>query len=128
LSTKIHVAVDALGNPVRLIITEGQTSDYQKADDLITGFQADYVIADKGYDSDAFVLTITATGAQAVIPPRSNRKEMRYYDDVLYKERNLVERFFQKLKNYRRIATRYERLAINYISMLVLVSTVIWLA
>jgi transposase len=110
------------------MITEGQTSDYQKADDLITGFQADYVIADKGYDSDAFVLTISATGAEAVIPPRSNRKEMRYYDDVLYKERNLVERFFQKIKNYRRIATRYERLAINYISMLVLVSTIIWLA
>jgi transposase len=110
------------------MVTEGQTSDYQKADDLITGFQADYVIADKGYDSDAFVLAINGTGAQAVIPPRSNRKEMRHYDEVLYKERNQVERFFQKLKNYRRIATRYERLARNYIAMLVLVSTVIWLA
>ena len=128
LSTKIHAAVDSLGNPVRIIITAGQTSDYQKADDLITGFQADYVIADKGYDSDAFVLTINSTGAQAVIPPRSNRKERRDYDYILYKERNLVERFFQKLKNYRRIATRYERLAINYISMLALVSTIIWLA
>ena len=128
LSTKIHAAVDSLGNPVRLMITEGQASDYQKADDLIAGFQADYVIADKGYDSDAFVLTINSIGAKAVIPPRSNRKELRDYDELLYKERNLVERFFQKLKNYRRIATRYERLAINYISMLALVSTVIWLA
>jgi transposase len=128
LSTKIHAAVDSLGNPVRIIITAGQTSDYQKAEDLITGFQADYIIADKGYDSDAFVLAITSTGAQAVIPPRSNRKELRDYDDILYKERNLVERFFQKLKNYRRIATRYERLAKNYISMLLLVSTIIWLA
>jgi transposase len=128
LSTKIHAAVDALGYPVRLLLTGGQTSDYQKADDLIEGFQADYVIADKGYDSDAFVQTINSSGAKAVIPPRSNRKEMRSYDEVLYKERNLVERLFQKLKHYRRIATRYERLARNYFSMLALVSTVIWLA
>jgi transposase len=128
LSTKIHAAVDALGNPVRFIITEGQTSDYQKADDLITGFQVDYVIADKGYDSDTFVLTINGIGAKAVIPPRSNRKEPRCYDEELYKERNLIERYFQKLKHYRRVATRYERLAINYCAMLALVSTVIWLA
>jgi transposase len=128
LSTKIHAAVDALGNPVRFIITEGQTSDYQKADDLITGFQVDYVIADKGYDSDAFVLAINGIGAKAVIPPRSNRKEPRCYDEELYKERNLIERYFQKLKHYRRVATRYERLAINYCAMLALVSTVIWLA
>ena len=95
---------------------------------MISGFHADYVIADKGYDSDTFVLTINSSGAQAVIPPRSNRKELRDYDVQLYKERNLVERYFQKLKHYRRIATRYERLARNYLSMLVLVSTVIWLA
>jgi len=128
LSTKIHAAVDALGNPVRLMITEGQTSDYQKADDLITGFQADYVIADKGYDSDAFVLAINSMGAEAVIPPRCNRKTLRDYDRDLYKERNLVECFFQKIKHYRRIATRYERLGINYSAMLILVSTLIWLA
>lgn len=128
MSTKIHAAVDALGNPVRLLLTGGQISDYQKADDLIEGFQADYVIADKGYDSDAFVQAINSTGAEAVIPPRSNRKKMRSYDEELYKDRNLVERLFQKLKHYRRIATRYERLARNYFSMLALVLTVIWLA
>ena len=128
MSTKIHAAVDALGNPVRLLLTGGQISDYQKAEDLIEGFQADYVIADKGYDSDAFVQAINSTGAEAVIPPRSNRKKMRSYDEELYKDRNLVERLFQKLKHYRRIATRYERLARNYFSMLALVSTVIWLA
>jgi len=110
------------------MITEGQTSDYQKADDLITGFQADYVIADKGYDSDAFVMAINCIGAEAVIPPRCNRKTLRDYDRDLYKERNLVECFFQKIKNYRRIATRYERLGINYTAMLILVSTLIWLA
>lgn len=90
--------------------------------------KASHIIADKGYDSDAFVLIITDTGAQAVIPPRSNRKEQRFYDAELYKERNLVERFFQKAKHYRRIATRYERLARNYAAMLTLVSTVIWMA
>ena len=125
---QIHAAVDALGNPIRLMLTEGQTSEYMAADAMIAGFLADYIITDKGYDSDAFVQSIKSTGAQAVIPPRSNRKEMRCYDAELYKERNLVERFFQKLKNYRRIATRYERLARNYFSMLTLVSTVIWLA
>lgn len=128
MSTKIHAAVDALGNPVRLILSEGQASDYTKADDLIAGFSADYVIADKGYDSDTFVLSVQNISAQAVIPPRSNRKELRDYDQELYKERNLVERYFQKLKHYRRIATRYERLGRNYFAMLLLVSTVIWLA
>ena len=128
MSTKIHAAVDALGNPIRLMLTEGQASEYMVADSMISGFLADYIIADRGYDSDAFVLSITNVGAQAVIPPRSNRKKMRYYDAELYKERNLVERFFQKLKNYRRIATRYERLARNYTAMLTVVSIVIWLA
>lgn len=128
MSTKIHVAVDALGNPIRLILTEGQASEYLTAEALIAGFKASHIIADKGYDSDAFVLIITDTGAQAVIPPRSNRKEQRFYDAELYKERNLVERFFQKAKHYRRIATRYERLARNYAAMLTLVSTVLWMA
>ena len=95
---------------------------------MIAGLSADYVIADKGYDSDTFVMSVKNVGAQAVIPPRSNRKELRDYDTELYKERNLVECYFQKLKHYRRIATRHERLGRNYFSMLLLVSTVIWLA
>ncbi len=128
MSTKIHAAVDALGNPVRLFLTQGQTSEYTLANELISGLQADYVIADRGYDSDSFVQAIHTGGAVAVIPPRCNRKILRDYDSILYKERNLVERFFQKLKNYRRIATRYERLARNYTAMLALVATVIWLA
>ena len=127
MSTKIHAAVDALGNPVRLLLSEGQASEYTLANELISGLQADYVIADKGYDSDSFVEAIHTGGAEAVIPPRSNRKSLRGYDKILYKDRNLVERLFQKLKNYRRIATRYERLARNYKAMLVLVASVIWL-
>ncbi len=127
LSTKIHAAVDAFGNPVRLLLTAGQTSEYTQAEALIEGFEAGYVLADKGYDSDQFVSAIEKNHAVPVIPSKKNRKVPRDFDKVLYKERNAVERFFQKLKNFRRIATRYERLARNYQAMLSLVSTVIWL-
>ena len=127
LSTKIHAAVDALGNPVRLILTTGQHSEIKQAIPLIEGFSADYIIADKGYDADAFIAAIEAAQAVAVIPPKKNRKTARECDEHLYCERNLVERVFQKLKHYRRIATRYERLAMTYQAMLSLVATLIWL-
>ena len=127
LSTKIHAAVDSLGNPVRLLLTAGQVSEYTEAEALIDGFQATFVLADKGYDSDSFVAAIKNHGAVPVIPPKSNRKVLRDYDKDLYKERNLVERLFQKLKEYRRIATRYERLARNYMTMLNLGSILVWL-
>lgn len=127
LSTKIHAAVDALGNPVRFILTAGQHSEIKQANPLIAGFSANYVIADKGYDADAFIASVETAEAIAVIPPRKNRKTARDYDERLYRERNLVERVFQKLKHYRRIATRYERLAITYQAMLSLVAVVIWL-
>ncbi len=94
---------------------------------MIDGYDAEFIVADKGYDSNDFVEAIEASGATAVIPPRSNRKAPREYDKDIYKARNLVERFFQKIKNFRRIATRYERLARNYMSMLQLAATVIWL-
>lgn len=127
LSTKIHAAVDALGNPVRFILTAGQHSEIKQAEELIEGFPAYYVIADKGYDSDEFIAMIETNQATAVIPPKNNRKIARQHDEVLYRERNLVERVFQKLKHYRRIATRYERLAVTYHAMLSLVATLIWL-
>ncbi len=127
LSTKIHAAVDALGNPVRFILTGGQASECGQANALIEGFAAAYVLADKGDDSDQFMAVIQAQDAEPVIPPRRNRKEPRAYDKTLYKERNLVERLFQKLKQFRRVATRYERLARNYMAMLYLASAIIWL-
>ena len=127
LSTKIHAAVDALGNPVRFILTAGQHSEINQAYALIEGFSAEYVLADKGYDADAFIIAIETGEAIAVIPPRKNRTTQREYDKHLYRERNLVERVFQKLKHYRRIATRYERLATTYLAMLSLVATIIWL-
>lgn len=92
------------------------------------GFTPSQVLADKGYDSDAFVESIQGVGAEAVIPSKRNRLQPRLLDRHTYKDRNLVECFFQKLKQFRRIATRYERLAKNYQSMLSLVSAVIWLA
>jgi len=117
-----------LGNPVRLILTQGQTSEHQKSHALIAGFGAEFILADKGYDSNIFVQSIRNSGAEPVIPPRSNRIKLRDYDRHLYKSRNLVECFFQKIKNYRRIATRYERLARNYDAMLSLVAIMVWLA
>ena len=116
-----------MGNPVRFILTEGQSSEHDQADALIEGFQADFVLADKGYDANDFIEKIQASGAVAVIPARKNRIEGRPYDKTIYKERNFVERLFQKLKHYRRIATRYERLARNYMAILSLVATIIWL-
>lgn len=85
------------------------------------------VIADKGYDADPLVEDIQAQGAQAVIPPRSNRLELRNYDHHWYKDRNLVERFFNRIKQFRRIATRYEKLDRNFLSMITLVCSYIWL-
>lgn len=128
MSTKIHATVDALGNPIRLLLTAGHASEYGQANALIEGFDVDYVLADKGYDSDRFIEVLEKAGAVAVIPPRRNRKKQRKYDRELYKERNLVERLFQKIKQFRRIATRYEKRKRNYQSMLYLVSSIIWLA
>ncbi|KEQ14431.1 transposase [Endozoicomonas montiporae] len=124
----MHAATDALGNPVRFILTAGQASEYGQANALIEGMTPDFVLADKGYDSNEFILLIRSSGAEPVIPPRGNRLDQRAYDKVIYKERNLVERLFQKLKNFRRVATRYERLARNYMGILQIAAITIWLS
>ena len=113
---------------MRLRLTAGQIADISEAAALIEGIEAQNIVADKGYDANTFVDNIEAQGAQAVIPPRSNRMTQRTYDRYLYKDRNLVERFFCRLKQFRRIATRYEKLAQNFMSMLTLASAYIWLA
>ena len=84
MSTKVHVAVDALGNPVRLITTAGQVADVTQGEALVLGLKVEHVIADKGYDSDKLVKAVEAGGAKAVIPPKSNRKKPRNYDKHLY--------------------------------------------
>jgi transposase len=126
-STKIHVNVDALGNPLRLTLTGGQRHDITEADVLIADYKADFVIADKSYDADDFRQTIRDSGAEPVIPPRTNRKELYDYDKHLYKERHLVECFINKIKQYRRVFSRFEKLAKRYLGFLSFVSALIWL-
>jgi transposase len=101
---------------VAVTLTPGQAADVRQAEELLGGLPAEVVIADKGYDSDQLVAAIEAAGAEAVIPPRRNRKAPRTYDEERYKDRNLVERFFSKVKQYRRVATRYEKTARNFLA------------
>lgn len=119
-STKIHVAVNGLGLPVRLLLTAGQAPDIRQAEALLADLLGDVpgqaVIADKGYDGDALVAAIRAGGAEPVIPPMRHRVEPRAYDEHPYKERNLVERFIGRIKEWRRVATRYEKTARNFLA------------
>lgn len=127
LSTKIHAATEALGLPVRLIGSPGQRNDIAFAHDLIDGIDADAAIADKGYDADHLANRIAESGAEVVIPPKRNRKVQRGYDRDLYKERNRIERFFNKLKQFRRVATRYDKLIANFMGFVKLAAIAIWL-
>jgi len=126
-SSKIHISVDALGNPLRTLLTGGQRHDITQAKALILGYTSEYVIGDKGYDSFDFIGVIEANGAIAVIPPRANREKSRDYDTHLYKERHLVECFINKIKWYRRIFSRFDKLAARYFGFLCFVSSLIWL-
>jgi transposase len=124
--TKIHAVTDALGYPLVFVLTGGQASDIGQAERLIGAFPAHAVIGDKGYDSDAFVKVVEERGMQAIIPPRSNRLNPRVYDRHLYKERHLVECFFNKIKHYRRIFSRFEKTAHHFMAFLHLVAFLIW--
>ncbi|RKJ74432.1 IS5 family transposase [Butyricicoccus sp. 1XD8-22] len=108
-NTKIPLAVDAHGMPVRFFITSGTTADCTVAAQLIEGFQAEYLLADRGYDTDAIILKTVNEGMIPVIPPRKNRKHLREYDEYLYKLRHIVENAFLLLKKWRGIATRYSK-------------------
>jgi transposase len=119
--------VDALGNPVRFFITAGNVHDSVPAIDLLKGLKSTYLLADKGYDAQTMVDFATDNGQIAVIPPRSNRLNQRDYDRHLYKERHLVECFFQRLKIYRAIATRYEKLAGTFQTLILIASCLLWL-
>jgi len=125
LTTKIHAVVDALGNPLRFILSPGQASDYTEAEALIADLPAEHVLGDKGYDSKVLRDAIVRQNAVAVIPPRKTSPQVAC-DFDLYCERNLVERFFLKIKHFRRIATRYEQTPRAFMSMLAIVSAFIW--
>jgi transposase len=119
--------VDALGNPVALSLTPGQAADITQAEPLLDELEPEAVIADKGYDSDALVERLEAREITPVIPPKANRKRPRACDFALYCERNLVERFFNKIKHYRGIATRFDKLASTFLAGVLLVCVLQWL-
>ncbi len=127
MSTKIHAAGDALGNPIRLIASPGQRNDIAFAHDLVDGFEANATIADKGYDADHLCEAIAQTGEKVVIPPKRNRKTQRDYDVELYKEGKIIEHLFNKLKQFRKVATRYDKLLANFMGFVKLAAIAIWL-
>jgi transposase len=118
-----------LGLPVFFLLSEGQESDMAYAEELLShvNIEDSDVLADKGYDSDALIDYIYDHGAEPTIPSKSNRKVQRRCDWWLYKERHLVEYFFLKLKNFRRVATRYDKLDITFAAFVCVASIVLWL-
>ena len=125
--------VDGLGNPLRIVLGPGQQADCQRAADLlvadllVAAEGAGNVLADKAYDTNAVVAAVEALGAQVVIPSKKNRKITRLIDRNLYRDRNKVERFFSRLKQFRRLATRYEKTASSFLGMVHFVSALLWL-
>jgi transposase len=126
--TKIHGVVSPLGHPVALTVTGAEAADSPHLPGLIAGLETDAVLADKGYDSDANRAAIRAAGADPCIPPRKNRKEAVVYDRHLYKERNVAERFFGRIKQYRRVSTRYDKKAANFLGFVWVASIAVMLA
>lgn len=125
--TKIHGVVNPLGHPVVLKLTGAEAADSPHLPGLIAGIETGAVLADKGYDSDADRAAIRRRGAEPCIPPRRNRTAAIAYDRHLYKERNAAERFFGRVKQYRRVATRYDKKAANFLGFVWLASIAIML-
>ena len=126
MTTKIHTVADAQGRPVRFILTAGQAHDVTTVPDLLEGMDADGVIADRAYDSNAVRSLIAQRGARAVIPSTRSRTVAIPHDAAAYRHRNRIERF-NKLKHFRRIATRYDRRAVHFLAALYLASAMIWM-
>jgi transposase len=128
LTTKIHALVDACGLPIILKITEGQAHDGRSAQDMIdTVGRGDVLLADRAYDSNALRQTLAARGARANVKPMPNRVMALRFNRRLYRKRNLVERFFNKIKHYRAVATRYDKRDDNFLATIKLASIRIWL-
>ena len=127
MSTKIHLAVRGLGTPVRFTLTGGQRGDCPQAYALIEGLPAQVVMADAAYDADPLRQAIAAKGAVAVIPNNPSRARKYHLDKHLYAQRHLIECCFSKLKQFRRVATRFEKTARNYLAIITLAATVLWL-
>lgn len=117
MSTKIHAMVDALGNPIAFLLTAGQAHDLEGADVFLPQMQADTLLADKAFDADKRVIEpLLSAGKTPVIPSMPGRKRPRPYDRDLFGARHLIENFFCKLKQFRAIATRYDKRAVNFLA------------
>ncbi|NTJ08707.1 IS5 family transposase [Rhizobium lusitanum] len=118
LTTKIHAVTDGKGLPIKIVITAGQAHDLTAASELLSDLpRGAMLLADKAYDADWLRAKLRTNGSWANIPPKSNRKRPLVFSPWLYKKRNLIERFFSKLRCYRRIATRYDKLGITFLAM-----------
>lgn len=129
-TTKIHVTVDGLGNPLRLRLTAGQAADIGQAVELVDGFAFDRLIADRGYAAQDFYDWLVEQEMEPVIPPHQRAKgdkAQRLYDRWLYRERHLIECFINKIKHFRRVFSRFDKLASRYIGFLFFASSLIWL-
>jgi len=127
LTTKIHMLCDMLGRPLRFLITPGQANDITAAPALLKGQEAGAVLADKAYDSNDLRQRIADMKAKAVIPSKRNRKIAIPHDADIYKNRNRIERCFNRLKHFRRFATRYDRRTIHFAGFVHLAAAMIWL-
>lgn len=128
LTSKIHAVVDTNGLPVRLGLTAGEAHDNRLADKPLSRLKpGSMLLADRSYDADWIRAFATRKGALANLPPRCNRSEPICFSLYLYRARNLVERFFNKIKHCRRVATRYDKLAANYLAFVQLASIRLWL-
>lgn len=128
LTTKIHALVDANGNPIALKLTEGQAHDGKSAGDMLDHLGAGQtLLADRAYDSDALRQSLAERGAWANVKPMPGRKNIPAFSPFLYRYRNLVERFFNKIKHFRAVATRFEKHDANYLAVVKLVAARIWM-
>ena len=126
-STKIHAKVDAFGLPLKFILTAGQVHEINVAKPLLEDLHSDYLLADRAYDCNDFRDELSARGTTAVIPGKKNRLKPIKHDRHIYKERNFVERFFNRIKGFRRIATRYDKTATMLLVALTIVGILLWL-
>jgi transposase len=126
-SSKIHAKVDSFGLPLGFILTPGQKQEIKTATNLLGEETSEYLLADKAYDSNAFREELKNRGTVAVIPGKKNRREPIEHDAHIYKERNHVERFFNRIKGFRRIATRYDKTAVMFLGALTVISILLWL-
>ena len=113
--------------PIRVIVTDGTVADCSMAGELIDGVDADYLLADRGYDTDAVIEQATEAGIEVVIPPKKNRKKQREYNKDIYENRHQVENTFLKLKQWRGIATRYAKKASSFIASVQIGAMFMWL-